>query len=60
MRSPFVMSGSHHADQPPGWAPPAAQQEATVWLRAGLLFLLGVVRCGVTLLGRRAAARAHD
>jgi basic amino acid/polyamine antiporter, APA family len=35
----------------------AAQQEATVWLRAGLLLLLGVVLYGVTRLGERLAGR---
>ncbi len=36
----------------------AAQQEATVWLRGGLLLLLGVVLWGLTRLGERMTGRS--
>jgi len=35
----------------------AASQEATVWLRAGLLLALGAALFGLTRLGTRLAAR---
>jgi basic amino acid/polyamine antiporter, APA family len=38
----------------------AAQQEATVWLRAGLLLLLGVVLYGATRLMRRVSRDRSD
>jgi amino acid transporter len=37
----------------------AAQQEATVWLRAALLLLLGVVLFALTRLARRVSGRTH-